>query len=754
MALVLAAVLMYCPVFAFRVPFPADAALNFPVWDAQTRACCNALKHAEKGDLVTQIYPWRSALGRSLRNGVVPLWNPQLLMGTPFLAEPVYAVFFPLNWVYAIFSPPFALAAVAIARMAILAVTMALFVKRLGASNAGALISGFTLSLCGFVTAWGGWPQVDSIMWLPLICLSIDSLRRGVSPRGIALASISMALPVLAGHPEVALQVILTALSYAVYRFFPIDARSLRYLASFAGAALISVLLAAVQLFPTLEWLTHISRSLAMRWGGFPLRHVLAFVSRDLFRNLNVDHLPIPEGAAYVGALTLAALPFVWLWPKKRDVVYFACLVVSSLGIVYSIQPFSWISEHIPVLAGLPNTRFLGEADFGLAVLGGLAVSALQSRCEAIQSGRLASVLGVAVFVIAGVLIGLRGGGILSVPFRFNLLVIAAALAVILLAFTRRISSTRFVLCSAILLTSDLGTFAFGSTPFVSPTDIFPPNATFNYLRDQADSNWRVASVDVTYANNFEMQYSLCSPGGYDFPLKRTAELLSVFSHNPTIISFNSKKLVSGPPGLLDLTSTRFFVATDWNGSQLPLAARPDRFHEVFRLDHIWIFEYPSALPLAFLAPKSHSTIVSEDATQRNLVLMHGFDPRRVVILSSAITRFGGKVSPPQANSVRLTLTDTNEFDMEAATDQDSLLVLNEAFYPGWRAFVDGEPVEVLRTNYAFMSIPITTGSHRIKLQFEPPSFKLGAVLSVVGLTICFGLLVSSSGVQPGNPES
>jgi len=751
-ALVLAAVLLYSPIFAGRVPFPAGVIVNFPPWDARVRACCHSLTYAGESDLASQVYPWHWALGQALRKGVIPLWNPQMLMGTPFLAEPVYAVFFPLNWLNAILNPAIALAVLAIIRTAVMAVTMAVFVKRLGASGAGALMSGFTLALSGWFTAWGGWSHVDSAMWLPLIFLLIDMLADAADPRTIALTAMSLALPVLAGHPEVAFQVILIASTYALYRLFPLTKRSAFYLASFAVAALVAILLAAVQLTPTLEWLTLTIRSLRPS-RGFPIRDIVALVSRDVFQNPNVDHILIPNGAGYAGALALATLPFLWLWPKKRDVIYFAALVLTCLGIVYEVQPFYWVSRHVPVLSGLPNERLLAQADFGIAVLSGLIVTALESRCRAVKLRNVAVTLSVPAIASCCCLIALRVAGIHSIPFRYNLLVVAAALTLTVLASTRRISSAYFIACSAALLVVDLGTFAFGRTPFVRVADVFPPNPTFDFLRVHAGASWRVAAVDVTYGTNSEIPYGLSSPGGYDFPLRRSANLLSVFGadHSPlansyAVISFDSKSLTQGPRGLLDLTSTRFLVATDWNSGQQTLASQPDRFRPVFRdeQNRVWVFEYRSALPLAFLAPRSHGKIVSEEDDQRTRVLAADFDPRRTVILPANATHFAGRTSVAAAlDSVRIISTNPNEFNIRASASQDSFLVLNEAYYPGWSATVDGQPAQVLRANYAFISIPIAPGSHGVSVRMVSPSFRLGATLSLFGLVICAALFAS-----------
>jgi uncharacterized membrane protein YfhO len=60
------------------------------------------------------------------------------------------------------------------------------------------------------------------------------------------------------------------------------------------------------------------------------------------------------------------------------------------------------------------------------------------------------------------------------------------------------------------------------------------------------------------------------------------------------------------------------------------------------------------------------------------------------------------------------------------------VLVLSEVFYPGWRAWVNDREVEVLRANYLFRAVEISAGAQRVRLLFDPLSFKVGAGLFLV----------------------
>ncbi|MEK9164655.1 MAG: hypothetical protein AAB342_04785, partial [Chloroflexota bacterium] len=61
-----------------------------------------------RGDTLLYFYPYWAYRAQSLLAGRLPLWNPYLFMGAPFLANSQAGVFYPLNWPLIFFSPPVA----------------------------------------------------------------------------------------------------------------------------------------------------------------------------------------------------------------------------------------------------------------------------------------------------------------------------------------------------------------------------------------------------------------------------------------------------------------------------------------------------------------------------------------------------------------------------------------------------------------------------------------------------------------------
>ncbi len=52
--------------------------------------------------------------------------------------------------------------------------------------------------------------------------------------------------------------------------------------------------------------------------------------------------------------------------------------------------------------------------------------------------------------------------------------------------------------------------------------------------------------------------------------------------------------------------------------------------------------------------------------------------------------------------------------------------VITETLSPGWRAWVDGSPTEILPANYLFGAVVLDAGEHIVELRYQPDSFGLG----------------------------
>ena len=68
--------------------------------------------------------------------------------------------------------------------------------------------------------------------------------------------------------------------------------------------------------------------------------------------------------------------------------------------------------------------------------------------------------------------------------------------------------------------------------------------------------------------------------------------------------------------------------------------------------------------------------------------------------------------------------------------------VFSEIYYPeGWKAFVDGKEVEILKTNYLLRGLELTSGKHKIEFMFDLPKYRQSNTLAIIGTGFLFLLI-------------
>ncbi len=166
-----------------------------------------------RGDTFLYFYPYWDFRARALLAGHLPLWDPLLFMGAPFLANSQAGVLYPLNWPLAWLPAPQAVKLAIVFHMALAAVgTYVLARQGLGQSALAAGLAAALFSLGGYLTSQiEHVNQLQGLAWLPWLMLSAHVLveRLGGPPRSFRRAAppaivfaIIVALQILAGHTQ------------------------------------------------------------------------------------------------------------------------------------------------------------------------------------------------------------------------------------------------------------------------------------------------------------------------------------------------------------------------------------------------------------------------------------------------------------------------------------------------------------------------------------------------------------------------
>jgi hypothetical protein len=91
---------------------------------------------------------------------------------------------------------------------------------------------------------------------------------------------------------------------------------------------------------------------------------------------------------------------------------------------------------------------------------------------------------------------------------------------------------------------------------------------------------------------------------------------------------------------------------------------------------------------------------------------------------------------------IRINTSSASKVKFEIFSENPGYLVIADVWYPGWRAFVDGDPTPVLRANYLFRAIAIPDGAHEVMVVYQPKWFYSGAAIS--GIT-SLGIIILGS---------
>jgi uncharacterized membrane protein YfhO len=96
----------------------------------------------------------------------------------------------------------------------------------------------------------------------------------------------------------------------------------------------------------------------------------------------------------------------------------------------------------------------------------------------------------------------------------------------------------------------------------------------------------------------------------------------------------------------------------------------------------------------------------------------------------------GTELQSPSTASIR-SYTD-ERIEIAVSAGADGYLLLADAYYPGWRATVDGQPTSIYRADAMFRAVSIPAGEHTVVFEYRPawyPRWSSGAGMAETILT-------------------
>lgn len=433
-----------------KVLAPLDVLFSALPWKAYASNFGISVPHNELlSDMVLENLPWKEFARQVVSNGGLPLWNPNMFAGEPFLAAGQAGVLYPLGIIFFFMPPIWAYGWFSAVHFFLAGAFMYMFLRSLGANRTGALVSGLAYCFSSLMVVSVIWPMVlGTVVWLPLLLLLIELIMRkaeaGNGESGgeyltlAAGAGAVLGVSLLSGHLEYSFYVLFTLLFYSVARIAVFARRggsvagAVPAVMALAGIAILGVMLASVQLLPFFELARENFRSGFVSYQdviGFalPKQQIFSFVMPDFFGNpthsayfdfLTWSNSPVAgakdlagqarsypfwgiknyvEAASYIGVIPLILALAAVLSRRSCHTLTFAALAAFSLLLAFG-TPLYGIFWNLPGFDQLHTPfRWLFPYTFSAAVLAGLGASALTQGGDGGKWGRIALVTGTGV---------------------------------------------------------------------------------------------------------------------------------------------------------------------------------------------------------------------------------------------------------------------------------------------------------------------------------------------------------------------
>ncbi len=341
----------------------------------------------------------------------LPLWNPYVACGAPFLGNMFSAALSPLRLLLASVDRPGFWDLYLLFRLFCAAFLTYWFALSIGLSFAASLIAGIIFALCGHFVLYVNMPDMDVQMWLPALLLIADKLLEKPNYRTFFAGSLLIALITLAGMPESAFFLFFFGGLYFLVRAWQsglVQQRQWRLLLSrlggFIAAGLAGLAISMPQVLPFLEYLRYAFSPRAPGTGSGYLNAntAISLILPRFFGHLYQEWTGVGPFSIlpYVGSVCalLALAAFCRRPPLHRLTIFFG-----SFSAFYLLKAFgSWAAQWVGLLplfnvSVFPKHAF-PEFAFCLAMLAAIgAEAALTNKLIGLRFGAMSIVISIIV---------------------------------------------------------------------------------------------------------------------------------------------------------------------------------------------------------------------------------------------------------------------------------------------------------------------------------------------------------------------
>jgi len=339
----------------------------------------------------------------------------------------------------------------------------------------------------------------------------------------------------------------------------------------------------------------------------------------------------------------------------------------------------------------------------------------------------------------------------------FQLLLLASGLFIFILYVDKRIGKNAFLYILLVLTVFDLF-INFKSYSSTRGKEYFKkiPD-TVKFLKDYDRSLYRILSwkyydyyvtvfkngsdigTDEEYIKSKEILapdlniiYGINSYCGYDGLIyKKYLEFdseLDATNRDPLDLSMEDLKKGFNT---LNLAGVKYILS--------PYELKFDSLKLIKQLEDIKIYINKDALPLVNFVP---SALHMDNQNDILIKIKTG----RIDLSKELLLNVGENFESNHCNSSSVEIKRwDNEIDFSINSVCDGYALITNYYYPGWKAFVDGQKAEIYNADYLFQAVRLNRGRHNVTLKYEPDSLRKGIIITLISLAVYLLLILTLS---------
>ncbi|HZJ00809.1 MAG TPA: YfhO family protein, partial [Gemmatimonadaceae bacterium] len=270
------------------------------------------------------------------------------------------------------------------------------------------------------------------------------------------------------------------------------------------------------------------------------------------------------------------------------------------------------------------------------------------------------------------------------------------------------------------------------------PDEVYAPDDVVQYLRSQNDSDrvwvFPFGGPSVYHGSeqvgenriplrNYLMHFGFEQAGGeHGNQLERFNKYAG--AGDKVYVDWHN---FAGWPAFMSAANIRYIVS----GVELQLfnadSTKSPDIEEVFRGSAI-VYRNNKVLPRAFVV--GDARVIPNTDSALAFMKARGWDPGQTAVVDRPL----GIAMPatPLIDSTVITERNPDKVVVRTTTNRPALLVLSDVYAHGWKAWVDDRLTPIIITNVAFRGVPVTTGTHTVRFEFDPDALKTGRTISLI----------------------